>query len=127
MPVLKNDIVTVKDAAPATRTTPTFNVPADVFEAKMSLTRDNWPEAPGGDLIEMLIEYSPNAGQSWGVRHGFTVVGGVLTDEEQGTGLVNESAIYFGVPDVGSNQRRLRAVVTNTEVFSTTCSITTQS
>jgi hypothetical protein len=121
MPVIKNDIVTLKNAAPATRTTPTFNIPTDVYGITLGLSRDNWPTIPDdGDLIVASLEYSNDNGQSWAPRGGFTATGGALPDDP-------ESWIYIPVEDIGSNRRRIRATVTNTATFYSTVSITTHS
>jgi hypothetical protein len=114
-------VFTLTNAPPGSRATPTFNVPADVFAVKVALSRDNWP-ATTASVADILVEYANDVGQpdEWKSIAQLTATG------ETGVSLP-ESYGYFKIPDVGSNQRRARGILTNTQTLTTTVSITTYS
>ena len=121
MPVIKNDVLTLTNAPPGSRTTPTLNVPADVFAVKVALSRDNWPTS--GKIADLIVESANDVGQP----DDWTQIAQLTATGESTGGSLPESYVYFKIPDGGSNQRRARGILTNTQTLTTTFSISTYS
>lgn len=80
-----------------------FSVGAGFTDIAISLTRENWPDSGGHEIIELLAEYSTDAGVTWSIPQGFGSAGGTLPPSTK-TGLPQDVSGPFHIDIVSPCQ-----------------------
>jgi hypothetical protein len=105
-----------------TRSFGPFTINANLSHVAVSFTRENWPDV--GPLLDMLVEYSKDNGQTFQVIEDMRgVPGGVVLFKGQ---PAPTSGVDILIPDVGLAGRQLRATETNSATFTTAVTVNAQ-
>lgn len=111
-----------KTYAADTRSFGPFVIAANLQHVAVSFTRENWPDV--GPLLDMLVEYSNDNGQTFRVIEDMRgIPGGVILFK----GVpAPTSGVDIPLPDVGLAGRQLRVTETNSAAFTTSVSVNAQ-